>query len=184
MLVIQILFFASGTILLVWVSRPAFRDVRSHGFYRFFAWELILGLFVLNMDRWFRDPFSLRQILAWLLLGISLILVLHASHMFRQAGGLDRERRDETLVGIEKTTTLVSSGIYRYIRHPFYSSLWFLAWGIFLKHVTLLSGFLIFAVTVFLFLTARREEQENIVYFGDEYRNYMETTRRFIPFLF
>ena len=44
------------------------RQPRSHGFYRFFAWEAILGLFLLNVDFWFRDPFAWYQIIAWTLL--------------------------------------------------------------------------------------------------------------------
>ncbi|MCK7540462.1 MAG: hypothetical protein MZV63_61010 [Marinilabiliales bacterium] len=42
-------------------------------------------------------------------------------------------RVDEKLFRFEKTTELVTSGIYRYIRHPMYSSLLLLAWGIWLK---------------------------------------------------
>ena len=93
-------------------------------------------------------------------------------------------RNDPSLVGIEKTTRLVTADIYRYIRHPFYSSLLFLAWGIFFKHFSWLGLALAAAATACLVLTAKREEQENIGFFGSPYRDYMQTTRMFIPFLF
>lgn len=183
MFIIKILILVTGTLAIVWVSRPAFRDVRRHGFTRFFAWELILILFVLNIDHWFIDPFSFRQIMAWILLLLSLFLIFHAVQMFRLMGRLDRERRDETLVGIERTTALVTSGIYRYIRHPFYSSLLVLAWGIFLKQISWPGTLLVVSVTGFLFLTAKREEMENLDFFGEEYSAYMQATKMFIPFV-
>ena len=37
--------------------------------------------------------------------------------------------------------------------------------------------------TLFLFLTALRDEKECLAHFGDTYRDYMRGTRRFIPFV-
>jgi len=48
---------SAGSLFLSWGS---LRDFRSHGFFRFFAFESILGLFLLNVTYWFRDPFVLR----------------------------------------------------------------------------------------------------------------------------
>jgi protein-S-isoprenylcysteine O-methyltransferase Ste14 len=50
---------------------------------------------------------------------------------------------------IEKTTILVTTGAYRYIRHPLYSSLLFLAWGIFFKAPSWPGGLLALAATFF-----------------------------------
>ena len=111
-----------------WISRHSLRDVQRHGFYRFFAWETILILFLLNLDHWFVNPFSLSQIISWSLLILSLVLIYQGVQLFRQKGEIDQDRVDPALVGIEKTTELVTSGIYQYIRHPFYSSLIFLGW--------------------------------------------------------
>ncbi len=44
------------------------RHPGSHGFYRFFAWELLLALFVLNVRKWFYRPFTPHQLVSWLLL--------------------------------------------------------------------------------------------------------------------
>lgn len=45
-----------ATAAIVLVSRASLRDPRSHGFYRFFAWEAILMLILLNIDHWFDNP--------------------------------------------------------------------------------------------------------------------------------
>lgn len=77
--------------------------------------------------------------------------------------------------------TLVTSGPYRWVRHPFYSAAalavtadslvttnWFLA----------LTG----AVTIaLLVIRTRTEEQRLIERFGDAYADYMRSTGRFLP---
>jgi protein-S-isoprenylcysteine O-methyltransferase Ste14 len=183
MFVLKLIIFVAGTMIILWVSRASLRDPQSHGFYRCFAWESILILFVLNVDYWFVDPFSLPQIIAWTFLIISLVLILQGVRLFRQRGRLDPDRDDPSLVGIEKTTELVTTGIYHYIRHPFYSSLLFLAWGIFFKHISWIGLILAVTATIFLIVTAKKEEAENIEYFGDQYRYYIQNTKMFIPFL-
>jgi protein-S-isoprenylcysteine O-methyltransferase Ste14 len=88
------------------------------------------------------------------------------------------------LVAFEKTTALVTTGAYSYIRHPLYSSLLFLAWGIFFKDPSWLGGLLALGATLFLVATARVEEAENLRFFGEAYREYMKQTGMFVPFLF
>ena len=172
-----------GTLIIVWVSRSSLRSVQSHGFYRFFAWELILILFVLNVNNWIVNPLSLKQIIAWSFLLLSVVLIYLGVRSFRQSGNINQNRVDPTLVGIEKTTELVSNGVYRYIRHPFYSSLLFLAWGIFFKYPTWIGIVLASIITILLIITAQKEEIENIAFFGDKYQDYMAGTKMFIPFI-
>ena len=88
------------------------------------------------------------------------------------------------MIWIEKTTHLVTNGAFMYIRHPLYSSLLLLAWGVFLKHPSSVGGGVVLGATVFLLATAKVEEAENIRYFGAAYRAYMQTTKMFIPFVF
>jgi protein-S-isoprenylcysteine O-methyltransferase Ste14 len=183
MFVLKLIIFVLGTMIILWVSRASLRDPQSHGFYRCFAWKSILILFVLNVDYWFIDPFSLHQIIAWTFLIISLVLILQGVHLFRQSGRLDSDRADPSLVGIEKTTELVTTGIYHYIRHPFYSSLLFLAWGIFFKHISWIGLILAITAMIFLIITAKKEEAENIEFFGEKYREYMKSTKMFIPYI-
>lgn len=42
---------------------------RSHGFYRFFAWLILWGLFLLNAGSWFRDALAWHQLISLLFLG-------------------------------------------------------------------------------------------------------------------
>jgi protein-S-isoprenylcysteine O-methyltransferase Ste14 len=126
-----VLFVAiSGGLFLI--SWKPLRVVGSHGFYRFFAWEAILALILINSRTWFSDPWSIRQVLSWSLLMVSLVMLGLGLHLIA-AGGPTSQRQDETLLPFEKTSALVTTGIYRHVRHPLYGSLLFLAWGAFLK---------------------------------------------------
>jgi protein-S-isoprenylcysteine O-methyltransferase Ste14 len=176
--------FLVGSLGLIWVSRASLRHPRSHGFYRFFAWELLLALFLLNARKWFYRPFTPHQLVSWLLLCVSLFLVLQGVDLLRRRGALDERRDDAALLGMEKTTALITSGVYAYIRHPLYSSLLFLGWGIFFKSPSWPGGLLALAATGFLALTARAEEAENLRYFGPAYADYRARTKMFLPYLF
>ena len=162
-----------GFVLLSWSS---LRDRRSHGFFRFFAFESILALILLNLEGWFSDPFSTLQVVSWLLLLSSLILAAHGFYLLGVIGRPEGR--------IENTTTLVTVGAYKYIRHPLYSSLLLLGWGVFFKDPSLLSSILVLATSAFLVATARVEEAENLQQFGTDYAVHMRTTKMFIPFLF
>ncbi len=168
--------FALATIIVLAFSRPSLRDPQAHGFFRFFAFECCLALVALHAGHWFRAPFSAHQMVSWALLIISAALAIHGFYLLRVIGS-PRE-------GIEDTTRLVRVGAYKYIRHPLYASLLWLAWGTFFKEPSLLGGALAATATVFLVATARVEETENLQKFGAEYADYMGETRMFLPFLF
>jgi protein-S-isoprenylcysteine O-methyltransferase Ste14 len=169
---------------LAYLSRASLRHPQAHGFYRFFAWECLLALALLNLRRWFLNPWSVTQLISWGLLLISASLVIHGIALLRRRGQPQRDRADEALIAFEKTTVLVTEGAYRYIRHPLYSSLFFLGWGIFFKDLTWLGGALAAAATGFLLITAKIEEAENVRFFGAAYQAYLRRTKRFIPFVF
>lgn len=181
---ILIILFGIGTIPIVLVSRKSLLHIPSHGFYRFFAWEILLGLFLLNAPGWFQNPFAWYQVLSWILLFASLGIVIQGMRLLRKIGKPDNSRGDPELLGLEKTSRLVTVGLYRYIRHPLYSSLFFLAWGIFFKSPSWIEGGLALLCTAFLVATARVEEQENVHFFGGEYVTYMKQTKMFIPYIF
>jgi protein-S-isoprenylcysteine O-methyltransferase Ste14 len=176
--------FIVASVGIAWVSRASLRNFLSHGFYRFFAWEATLALILLNLDYWFYEPFSMHQIIAWLLLIVSLFLVIHGVQLLRMVGKPDSKRDDPSLLGMEKTTELVKVGAYHYIRHPLYSSLLFLSWGVFFKNPSWAGVFLAVISTFALTMTARMEETENMHFFGLAYQDYMKQTKLFIPFLF
>lgn len=167
-----ILFLGLSIALLVFTLRRPHR----HRFFRFFAFECTLGLVVLNTDSWFLDPASALQIVSWLLLVGSLLLVLHGLHMLRSFGAPEDD--------LENTTELVTTGAYRFIRHPLYGSLLLLGLGAFLKSPSGFGFLLMVLLIVFLYATARVEEADNLEHFGQRYADYMKTTKMFIPFLF
>jgi protein-S-isoprenylcysteine O-methyltransferase Ste14 len=178
----DIVLFLVATAILAYISRASLRRPSSHGFYRFLAWECILILFLSNVRFWFDRPLSLHQVFSWLLLIISLLFLLPGLDLLRRKGKASEEHRDEPLLAFEKTTVLVTDGVYHYVRHPLYSSLLFLNWGIFFKDPSLPGTVLALAATGFLVLTARAEEREDIRYFGDAYREYMGRTKMFVPY--
>jgi len=178
---IALIVFLAGSAVLFWLSRKALRAPGRHGFYRFFAWEAILGLFVLNQEPWGKDPFAPHQIASWVLMLISIFLVLQGLSLLRKMGSASDERDDDALYGFEKTTSLVTTGIYKHIRHPMYASLLALAWGAYFQHPTWIGTGIAVLASFFLLLTAKADEQECLAYFGPAYAEYMRRTRRFIP---
>jgi protein-S-isoprenylcysteine O-methyltransferase Ste14 len=168
--------FAVASAGIVAFSWPSLSRPRSHGFFRFFAFETILGLLLLNVRHWFDDPFSLLQIISWVLLAASPALAIHGFTILPRAG------RSEGW--FENTTAIVQRGAYRFIRHPLYASLLFLGWGAFLKHPALSPTILVGAATLFLVATGKADEAECLEKFGESYADYMKTTKMFIPYIF
>ncbi len=184
MLIWKIVILVLGTAALVFFSRASLMKPGTHGFYRFFAWETILLLFLHIVTFWYTNPFAWYQCISWIILTVSFVPLLWGIRLLRKQGKPVEVRESESnLLAFEKTTHLVTTGIYRYIRHPLYSSLLLLAWGIFFKLPSWVGGALVMVATGFLFLTALADEQECLRFFGDDYREYMKKTRRFIPFL-
>ena len=126
----------------------------------------------------------MRQIIPWLLLLVSIYLVVCGAYLLRVFGKPTRQRGDVELLSFERTSCLVTVGIYKYIRHPLYASLLFFAWGAFLKHISMPSIFLVLLASFFVYLTAEKDESESSQYFGDAYQKYRHGTKRFIPFVF
>jgi protein-S-isoprenylcysteine O-methyltransferase Ste14 len=181
---LKALAFVAISAALVYVSRAALRAPRSHGFYRFFAWECIVALFLLNMGAWFQSPLSWHQLVSWLMLFASIVLLTFGFRSLASHGRPVPQRAAEPgLLAFEKTSALVTDGIYRYIRHPLYSSLLFLTWGIFFKALTWPGLFLTLAATLLLAATAKADEAECLRFFGPAYRAYIGRTKRFVPFV-
>jgi Putative protein-S-isoprenylcysteine methyltransferase len=172
------------SIPIVYFSRRNILHPKSHGFFRFFGWETTAWLFISNRPYWLVDPFSFYQLISWLLLAISIYLVGFGSLFLLRKGKPSVQREDKHLMGFEKTTELVDTGVYKLIRHPLYASLIYLSWGILLKHITLPQLLLTLFCTFMYYFTARQDEKECIAYFGNKYINYMATSKMFIPFVF
>nr|WP_320115956.1 isoprenylcysteine carboxylmethyltransferase family protein [uncultured Desulfuromonas sp.] len=172
------------SVILLWISRRPLRNFRSHGFYRFFAFEGVVALVLINHPYWFDEPFSARQLLSWTLLISSIVFVVHGVQLLRLVGGRGQRRDMPENLAFENTVKLVEVGLYRFIRHPMYASLLLLAWGAFLKHPLFLTFGLALLTTLFLVATAKVEERENRRFFGDQYQAYCGRSKMFIPFVF
>ncbi len=167
----------TGTLIIILFSWfYSIREKRYHGIARFFSFESIYIMILLNYRLWFREPLSLHQIFSWIFL-ISSIYPGIAGYLLLQ----NRGKPDKS---IERTTQLVKSGIYKYIRHPLYCSLLLFGTGVMFKDpgpLQLVLG----AINVFaIYLTARIEEKEMIMKFGQSYKEYMHETKMFIPYIF
>jgi len=176
-----VLYIATAVVIFV-ISRRTLLNFRSHGFYRFIAWELITALIFWNLPYWISAPASPRQVLSWIVLSASLYVLWDGVSRLRSAGRSNR-RKESELYAFERTSELITSGVYRYIRHPLYASLLYLAWGAYLKEIGWVSTVLIVLATASLFATAKADEKECIHFFGDQYREYMQHTKMFIPFV-
>jgi len=164
----------TGTVVIIIVSWfLSIKHKRYHGIARFFAFESIYILFLLNYRVWFHDPFSLTQIASWILLVFSIYPVTAGYILLKRIGKPDSN--------FENTSVLVKSGIYGFIRHPLYLSVFMLGTGIMLKDTSSYQLILGTVNMVAIILTALIEEKEMIARFGDSYRDYMKETKMFIP---
>lgn len=181
---IRIAGFILGTIFFVGFSRRALGNPQTHGFYRFFVFEGLLTLLLLNQPYWFLEPLTPQHLFSWFLLGSSIFLVVNSFTQLKKHGGQAERADAPENHAFENTAHLVEEGLYRFIRHPMYSSLLFLGWGAFFKHITALTLALIIFITILVYIVARVEEQENIDYFAADYENYRQRTKMFVPYIF
>ena len=179
-----LLIFLILSIPVIYFSRRNLFHPGKHGFYRFLGWEGMIWLLVSIYKYWFVQSFSSLQLISWILLLLSVYLVISGALTLLRKGKPSSQRHDRHLFSFEKTTELVDTGIFRYIRHPLYASLICLSWGILLKNVTPLLLVITLFCTLMFYITSRYDEKECIAYFGEKYRDYMKRSHMFIPFVF
>lgn len=81
-----------------------------------------------------------------------------------------------------KDDRLVTDGLYRYVRHPQYTGLFIAMFGEGVIHWPTIFSVGLFPVVVVVFTwLARREEQDMIDTFGEDYRTYQRKVPMFIP---
>jgi protein-S-isoprenylcysteine O-methyltransferase Ste14 len=148
---------------------------RYHGITRFFAFESAYILLLMNYKMWFVEPFTPVHIISWILLILSAYVGIE--------GYLLLKRKGKSEESFENTSVLVKSGVYRYIRHPLYLSVFLFGIGVMCKDPRQVQLILGVVLLVAVYFTARIEEKEMIAKFGDEYRTYMKETKMFIPFI-
>ena len=171
----KIIIFIIIALLIFIKFRPALRSVTTHGFYVFFAFESMLVLLFINMGFWTVHVVSLYQIISWVFLVVSAFIAISGFYGLKKYGKPDDEW--------ENTTVLIDRGIFRYIRHPLYSSLILLVIGILLKRITVVPLMISSICIVFLITASLVEERESLKKFGEAYTTYKRTTTRYVPFI-
>ena len=124
----------------------------------------------------YRPPFWVGYLGAILFI-ISLWLLWRSHH--------DLGKNWSPTLEIREGRTLISSGIYQKIRHPMYTAfwLWSAAQALLLPNwVAGLGGISAFGITYILRIS--QEEQMMVEQFGEEYKAYMQRTKRLVPYLF
>lgn len=83
----------------------------------------------------------------------------------------------------EGTRSLVKSGVYRYIRHPQYTGLLLLSFGMIAEWATI-PLIIMYPVMIGMYVRlAKKEEKDMLEEFGNQYREYMKDTKMFIPYI-
>ena len=92
-------------------------------------------------------------------------------------------RNYSTLLNISEEQTLVTTGPYRYVRHPMYTALVTVGIGLTLLSANLYFGLPFIALIVVVVFRIRKEEEVMNETFGEEYIEYKKRTKRFIPYI-
>jgi len=156
---------------------------RAEGLAMMIGLRVVGGLLWLGVILWLAAPDRLRwaerpvpEALRWsgaalIALGIGLVAwVLHH---------LGRNLTDTVIT--RANATLVRSGPYRWVRHPFYvvAAILIAGWALLTANAFLaVAGAVTFALLV---LRSRTEERFLVERFGDDYRDYMRSTGAFLP---
>lgn len=112
------------------------------------------------------------------LLMIAALVLFRVTH--KQLG-----RNWSVTLDTRRTHNLVNTGIYAHLRHPMYTAFWLLA----LAQAALLPNWFAglagpVAWATLFFLRVKREERLMIDTFGDQYRRYMQRTKRVLPWIY
>lgn len=172
----SIIILIVGTIAnLFFAWKFSIKAKHPHGVPRFFVFESILILLLLNVPVWLDEPFAWNQLISCVLLILSLVFAVLGFLLLHIVG---KPQGD-----LENTSKLVTVRLYIYIRHPLYASLLLLGTGKFFKGMSITTALLSLINAAAITATAKREEKEMINKFSDEDVVYMQKARMSIPFV-
>jgi protein-S-isoprenylcysteine O-methyltransferase Ste14 len=119
---------------------------------------------------------GLSESIRWVGVAIGIVCVVGIYWLFNSIGN-----NISPTSATRKEHQLVTSGPYRYVRHPLYTiaASMFISFGMAADNWFIISmGVLAFIVMA---IRSSKEESNLIIKFGDEYREYMNRTGRFLP---
>ncbi|MDO8512972.1 MAG: isoprenylcysteine carboxylmethyltransferase family protein [bacterium] len=122
-------------------------------------WETLFGLK--------GDPhMNIIHIISILVIGGGFMLIINSWHVLYRA---------------QRVHQLAISGPYSYIRHPQYLGFILIMLGFLLQWPTL-PTFIMFPILIIIYTRlAKKEEQDSLREFGDEYRDYLRKVPAFLP---
>ena len=150
-------------------------------------WRVAVALFVILFIRlnksgalsFFR--FSFQSYFSFLIPGSVLtVLGLFGAiwarfHLGRNWSGYATYKEDQTLV---------TTGPYKYVRHPIYTSMILMFIGTILYYGSLFMSVAFAILAIDFILRTGKEEAIMIELFGEKYTEYMKRTKRLIPFIY
>jgi protein-S-isoprenylcysteine O-methyltransferase Ste14 len=81
---------------------------------------------------------------------------------------------------VRQEAELVQTGVFRYSRHPMYLGIMIMYLGLAVSSLSIASFVLLGVIFFFYNYLAVYEEKQLIEFFGEKYRDYMKTTRRWL----
>lgn len=161
-------------------GRVEYKEGRAHNAFRKIVgipWilSLLVYLFLPGWFEWARLP--LPEGLRWVGAGLGLAS-LPLIWWVQQALGTNFSVR----LHVWDEHTLVTSGPYRWVRHPMYSALFIWAVALLLLSANwFIAGVPLLALILIVVVRIENEEQAMIEKFGEQYREYIQHTGRFLP---
>ncbi len=135
---------------------------------------LVLGYFALFHP--IRQAFGPQDVVAYILIASGILLGAFALFSHRKSHFRFAPEPDTT-------TTLITSGPYAFIRHPLYTSLILLTFGLFVNY-PVISHFLAFAL-LFIILNIKITYEEKLLLKNfPNYTKYQAVTHKLFPFVY
>ncbi len=158
-------------------------DRRAEGLFVLLTLRPIALVRMLGLVAWLINPgwmawssVRLPLWLRWLGVGLGVITVALLMVVFRSLG----TNLTDTVV-TRARHTLVTTGPYRWVRHPFYVAFMLAVTADSIVTANWFLALTRFVTSVLIVIRTRTEEQKLVERFGVEYRDYMERTGRFFP---
>jgi protein-S-isoprenylcysteine O-methyltransferase Ste14 len=138
--------------------------------------NLVGLLWIINPDLLAWSNLDMPTWLRWIGLGIGVVTIIMSFFVHRTLG-----RNFTPTLETPEGHRVVTEGIYSQIRHPMYTTFFMLFTSSFLMSTNWLIALLGMIYGILIFDRVRAEEKMMINTFGDQYRNYMQKTGRFLP---